>query len=44
VFALRTARLLLLSLLRLPLRPHRSLAAIRAGATVLTEALRGLPA
>jgi N-acetylglucosaminyl-diphospho-decaprenol L-rhamnosyltransferase len=44
VFAVRTARLLLLSLLRLPLRPHRSLAAIRAGATVLTEALRGLPA
>ena len=44
VFALRTARLLLLSLLRLPLRPRRSLAALDAGATVLTEALRGLPA
>ena len=44
VFALRTARLLLLSLLRLPLRPHRSLAALEAGTTVLAEALRGLPA
>ncbi|MCS5698521.1 glycosyltransferase [Cyanobium sp. FGCU-52] len=44
VFALRTARLLLLSLLRLPLRPRRSLAALAAGATVLTEALRGQPA
>jgi len=44
VFALRTARLLLLSLLRLPLRPQRSLAALKAGTTVLAEALRGLPA
>jgi N-acetylglucosaminyl-diphospho-decaprenol L-rhamnosyltransferase len=44
VLALRTARLLLLSLLRLPLRPRRSLAALQAGATVLIEALRGLPA
>ena len=44
VFALRTARLLLLSLLRLPLRPRRSLAALAAGTTALAEALRGLPA
>jgi hypothetical protein len=44
VFAVRTARLMLLSLLRLPLRPRRSLAALDAGITVLTEALRGLPA
>jgi GT2 family glycosyltransferase len=44
VYALRTARLLLLSLLRLPLRPRRSLAALQAGVAVLTEALRGLPA
>ena len=44
VFALRAARLLLLSLLRLPLRPRRSLAALGALATVLAEPLRGLPA
>jgi GT2 family glycosyltransferase len=44
VFALRTARLLLLSLLRLPLGPRRSLAALQACATVLLETLRGLPA
>ncbi|MEB3256625.1 MAG: glycosyltransferase family 2 protein [Synechococcaceae cyanobacterium] len=44
VFALRAGRLLLLSLLRLPLRPRRSLAALAALATVLAEPLRGLPA
>jgi len=43
VFALRTARLLLLCLLRLPLQRRRSLASLQACATVLTEALRGLP-
>lgn len=44
VFALRAARLLSLSLLRLPLRPRRSVAALGALATVLIEGLRGDPA
>jgi len=44
VFGLRAARLLLLSLLRLPQAPHRSWAALEGLATVLGECLRGVPA
>jgi N-acetylglucosaminyl-diphospho-decaprenol L-rhamnosyltransferase len=44
VFVVRSARLLLLSLLRLPQGPHRSGAALGGLATVLGECLRGVPA
>lgn len=40
VFALRSLRLLLLNLLRLPLRPHRSAAVLAAAGRVLGESLR----
>lgn len=40
VFALRSLRLLALSLLRLPLEPRRRLAVLAAAATVLGESLR----
>jgi N-acetylglucosaminyl-diphospho-decaprenol L-rhamnosyltransferase len=44
VFALRAVRLLVLSLLRLPLQPRRSLAVLDALAMVLFEGLRGVAA